>query len=58
MNYGIWLILSLVTGAICYFIAKKKGRNVVLWFVGGVFFSVAALAVLLITKNLKIRKGG
>jgi hypothetical protein len=31
---------------------------VVLWFVGGVFFSVAALAVLLITKNLKIRKGG
>ena len=58
MNWVIYAAISVVMGIICYFIAKKQGRPAVLWFVGGILFSVLGLAALVATNQLKIKKGG
>lgn len=62
-NYVIWLILSIITGLMCYFIARKKGRSTFLWFLAWVVFNVLALAAMMGVKNLrnqrvKNQKGG
>jgi hypothetical protein len=45
-GYLVWLILAIVSGIVCYFIAKKKGRDPALWFAAGIIFNILAWAVL------------
>lgn len=57
-SYVSWLILSAITGLVCYFIARKKGRDAALWFLAGVVFNVFAVIVLAKIRNLRNQKGG
>jgi len=49
-------VVAVLTGVVCYFIAKKNGRNPMLWFVAGIVFNFAAIGLLLLLKNLKLTK--
>lgn len=40
-----WIIISLLSGIICYIFAKEKNYNPYLWFAGGFIFSLLAIAV-------------
>ena len=53
-----YVIISLIMGVACYVIARQKGRNAALWFVGGVVFSIFGLVFLVMTKDLKIQNIG
>jgi hypothetical protein len=57
-SYLSWLILSVITGLVCCFIARKKGRDAFLWFLAGAIFSVFALVIIIQVRNLKSQKGG
>ncbi len=52
-GYLVWLILAGVSGIVCYFIAKEKGRDPALWFAGGIIFNVFAWAVLALIKRAR-----
>ncbi|MDP2737077.1 MAG: hypothetical protein Q8O59_04875 [bacterium] len=49
-------VVAVLTGVVCYFIAKKSGRNPMLWFVAGIIFNFLAIGLLLLLKNLKLTK--
>ena len=55
-----YVVIAILAGAICYYIAKKRGlANPGLWFVGGVLFHVFAVgAVMFIAKHFNSRKKG
>ena len=55
-----YVVVAILAGTICYFIAKKRGvPHPSLWFVGGVLFHVFAVgAVMLVAKLLKSKKNG
>lgn len=57
-NYVSWLILSVITGVVCYFIARKRGRDAFWWFIAGAIFNVLALVVIIKVRNLRSQKGG
>jgi len=44
----VWLFLQISFGVICAFIAQKRARNPLVWFLGGLFFSFLALIALFI----------
>ena len=46
----------ILTGAVSYFIAKRNGRNSMVWFLAGVIFNFLTIGLLLFLKNLKFRK--
>jgi steroid 5-alpha reductase family enzyme len=46
----------ILTGVVSYFIAKKNGRNSMVWFLTGVIFNFLTIGLLLFLKNLKFRK--
>lgn len=43
--YAIALVLSIVCAVACYFIARSKGRGVVLWPVLGFIFGIIPLII-------------
>ena len=45
---GIVMILWLIFGAVCYLLAKKKGRNKIIGFFAGILFGFFALIYYLI----------
>ncbi len=49
-------VVVVLTGLACYFIAKKNGRNPMLWFAAGIVFNFVAIGLLLLLKNLKLTK--
>ena len=49
-------IVAVLTGVICYLIAKKSGRDPILWFVAGIVFNFLAISLLLLLKYLKLTK--
>lgn len=49
-------VVAVLTGMACYFIAKKSGRNSMLWFMAGVIFNFLAIGLLLLLENLKLKK--
>lgn len=50
------IIAWIICGAICGYIAEKKGRNAIGWSIGGVAFGVFALIVLALLPSKKIEK--
>jgi steroid 5-alpha reductase family enzyme len=46
----------ILTGVVSYFIAKRNGRNSMVWFLAGVIFNFLTIGLLLFLKNLKFRK--
>ena len=46
----------ILTGAVSYFIAKKSGKNSMVWFLAGVIFNFLAIGLLLFLKNLNLKK--
>ncbi len=54
-GYVIWIIVALVSGLVCWIIAKKKGRNPALWFAAGIGFNVVSLLCIALLKDLRIR---
>jgi len=55
-RYIAWFVFALITGVVCYFIAKRKGRDATLWFIAGAIFSIFGIIILAKLKNLKERK--
>src|ERR1700735_1974676 len=53
MQYFYSFLFGLVNAFICAYFAKKRGRNSLYWFMGGVFFGLFALGTLFL---LPIRK--
>ena len=52
-GYLAWIILAIITGIICYFIAKKKGKDAFVWFMTGLIFNLFAVAIIALAKNKK-----
>lgn len=46
MYYFYSFLLSIFNACLCAHFAKKKGRNALLWFMGGAFFGLFALLAL------------
>jgi len=51
--YLTLVILAALTGLACYIIARKKGRDAYMWFLGGVIFNIFTLVVLLGIRSLR-----
>ncbi|MDD4271230.1 MAG: hypothetical protein PHF50_00295 [Patescibacteria group bacterium] len=49
-------VVAVLTGVVCYLIAKKSGRNATLWFMAGIVFNFLAIGLLLLLKNFKLTK--
>lgn len=47
------IIIWLVVAGLCYKVAIDKNRNGVGWFIGGFFFSIIALFLLLLLPTLE-----
>ncbi len=45
------VILWLACAVICYLVAQSKGRNPVIWFIGGGIFGIFAVALLLLPRK-------
>jgi len=50
-----WIIISLITGIICYLFAKEKNYNPYLWFFGGVVGSFLAIIIIAAIRK-KVKK--
>jgi hypothetical protein len=46
----------ILTGVVSYLIAKKSGKNSMVWFLAGVIFNFLVVGLLLFLKNLKLKK--
>lgn len=49
--YALWLLTSLVCGAVAAAIARYKGREPVRWFFVGAGLNVLALAIVSLVSN-------
>jgi steroid 5-alpha reductase family enzyme len=56
MKFIVIALAVILTGAVSYFIAKRNGRNSMVWFLAGVIFNFLTIGLLLFLKNLKFRK--
>jgi hypothetical protein len=52
-----YLFLALVVGAVSAYIAKRKGRDAMLWFLGGFFFNALAIGAVIALKDRHNRSG-
>lgn len=52
----ILALAVILTGVVSYFIAKRNGRNSMVWFLAGVLFNFLTIGLLLFLKNLKFRE--
>ena len=48
MEFILGLVIAVVMGIACAFIASNKGRRGVLWFALGFLFSIISLIIILI----------
>jgi hypothetical protein len=46
----------MLTGTVSCFIAKRNGRNSMVWFLAGVIFNFLTIGLLLFLKNIKFMK--
>lgn len=53
MNPYVFFFLCISVAFICAYIAKKKSRNPLIWFIAGLFFLFGALIVVLILPPLE-----
>ncbi len=56
MKFILIALAVMLTGVVSYFIAKKNGRNSMVWFLAGVLFNFLTIGLPLFLKNLKFRK--
>ena len=50
-GYLIWIILAVATGIICYFIAKKKNKDALTWFMIGLILNIFAVVIIILIKT-------
>lgn len=55
MSLGLAVLYCAIFGAVCAFIAQKKNRNGVVWFVLGALFSFFALIAVAVVPALPNR---
>jgi len=51
ISYEAALVISLLTGIVCYLFAKEKNYNPISWFIGGFFFSFLAVIIIMAIKK-------
>jgi len=49
--YVIYIIVSLLSGLVCFFFAKEKRKNPFLWFFIGFIFSLVGIFIILAIKK-------
>lgn len=50
-GYLVWIVMAIITGITCYFVAKKKSKDTFTWFVVGLVFNLFAVAVIALAKT-------
>lgn len=51
--YAIYIVISLLSGIVCFLFAKEKNKNPFLWFFIGVIFSLVGILIVLAVKKKK-----
>ncbi len=54
--YTLWLVTSVVVGAVSAVIARMKGRDPVVWFFIGAALNIIALAAVLLVSNYREKR--
>ena len=50
-GYLVWIVMAIITGITCYFVAKKKSKDTFTWFVVGLVFNLFAVAIIALAKT-------
>lgn len=58
IRFEVWLVFALLSGIVSYIIAKRKGRDAVLYFLLGIVFNIFFLGAVLFFQNLMNKKKG
>ncbi len=58
IRFEVWLVFALLSGIVSYFIAKRRGRDAVLYFLLGIVFNIFFLGAVLFFQNLMNKKKG